>query len=58
MLLSRGGKGDYHIDYVPAPRITEADKNNDLRCAPNAILFMWFREYQMHIWWGWRPRTL
>ncbi|XP_020584303.1 uncharacterized protein LOC110027288 isoform X3 [Phalaenopsis equestris] len=23
------GKGDYHIDYVPAPRITEADKIND-----------------------------
>lgn len=23
------GKGDYHIDYVPAPRITEADKKND-----------------------------
>ncbi|KAF9602395.1 hypothetical protein IFM89_027524 [Coptis chinensis] len=25
------GKGDYHIDYVPAPRVTEADKNNDRR---------------------------
>ncbi|XP_062006858.1 uncharacterized protein LOC133724165 [Rosa rugosa] len=23
------GKGDYQIDYVPAPRITEADKQND-----------------------------
>lgn len=23
------GKGDYQIDYTPAPRITEADKNND-----------------------------
>jgi hypothetical protein len=23
------GKGDYQIDYVPAPRITEADKAND-----------------------------
>ena len=23
------GKGDYHIDYVPAPWITEADKTND-----------------------------
>ncbi|XP_039056421.1 54S ribosomal protein L17, mitochondrial-like isoform X2 [Hibiscus syriacus] len=23
------GKGDYQIDYVPAPRITEADKTND-----------------------------
>ncbi|XP_017625238.1 uncharacterized protein LOC108468882 isoform X2 [Gossypium arboreum] len=23
------GKGDYQIDYVPAPRITEADKMND-----------------------------
>ncbi|XP_061362743.1 uncharacterized protein LOC133306441 [Gastrolobium bilobum] len=26
------GKGDYQIGYVPAPRITEADKNNDQRC--------------------------
>ncbi|XP_061349829.1 uncharacterized protein LOC133295061 isoform X3 [Gastrolobium bilobum] len=25
------GKGDYQIDYVPAPRVTEADKNNDRR---------------------------
>lgn len=25
------GKGDYQIDYTPAPRITEADKNNDKR---------------------------
>lgn len=23
------GKGDYQIDYVPAPRVTEADKTND-----------------------------
>ncbi|KAL4563781.1 hypothetical protein LXL04_027827 [Taraxacum kok-saghyz] len=23
------GKGEYHIDFVPAPRITEADKIND-----------------------------
>lgn len=23
------GKGDHHIDYVPAPRVTEADKTND-----------------------------
>lgn len=22
-------KGEYQMDYVPAPRITEADKNND-----------------------------
>ncbi|PKU68866.1 hypothetical protein MA16_Dca010610 [Dendrobium catenatum] len=31
-VLGRGearGKGDYQIDYVPAPRITEADKTND-----------------------------
>ncbi|WVZ16252.1 hypothetical protein V8G54_009234 [Vigna mungo] len=28
------GKGDYQIDYVPAPRFTEADKNNDKRYAP------------------------
>lgn len=25
------GKGDYQIDYVPAPRVTEADENNDRR---------------------------
>ena len=25
------GKGDYQIDYVPAPRVTEADKTNDRR---------------------------
>ncbi|GLU00699.1 hypothetical protein SLE2022_180470 [Rubroshorea leprosula] len=23
------GKGDYQIEYIPAPRITEADKTND-----------------------------
>ena len=28
LMLARG-KGDYQIDYVPAPRITEADKTND-----------------------------
>ncbi|MBA0611122.1 hypothetical protein Godav_011827, partial [Gossypium davidsonii] len=27
--FSFSGKGDYQIDYVPAPRITEADKTND-----------------------------
>ncbi|KAJ7951201.1 39S ribosomal protein L46, mitochondrial [Quillaja saponaria] len=31
------GKGDYHIDYVPAPRITEADKNNDRRSLQRAL---------------------
>lgn len=25
------GKGDYQIDYMPAPRITEEDKTNDRR---------------------------
>jgi len=25
------GKGDYQIDYKPAPRISEADKTNDQR---------------------------
>ncbi|KAG6522008.1 hypothetical protein ZIOFF_019142 [Zingiber officinale] len=38
--LSRGetrGKGDYKIDYVPAPRITEADKNNDKRSLQRAL---------------------
>ncbi|KAM6584743.1 hypothetical protein CsatB_011745 [Cannabis sativa] len=31
------GKGDYHIDYVPAPRITEADKNNDKKSLQRAL---------------------
>ncbi|CAK8560769.1 unnamed protein product [Lathyrus sativus] len=31
------GKGDYQIDYVPAPRITEADKNKDLRSLQRAL---------------------
>ncbi|KAH7684209.1 large subunit ribosomal protein L46 protein [Dioscorea alata] len=31
------GKGDYQIDYVPAPRITEADKTNDLKSLQRAL---------------------
>ncbi|XP_015899574.3 uncharacterized protein LOC107432887 [Ziziphus jujuba] len=31
------GKGDYHIDYVPAPRITEADKKNDKKSLQRAL---------------------
>nr|ACL52893.1 unknown [Zea mays] len=31
------GKGDYHIDYVPAPRITEADKTNDRKSLQRAL---------------------
>ncbi|XP_027933281.1 54S ribosomal protein L17, mitochondrial-like isoform X1 [Vigna unguiculata] len=31
------GKGDYQIDYVPAPRFTEADKNNDKRSLQRAL---------------------
>ncbi|CAN6223180.1 unnamed protein product [Urochloa humidicola] len=31
------GKGDYHIDYVPAPRITEADKANDQKSLQRAL---------------------
>ncbi|GMH24492.1 hypothetical protein Nepgr_026335 [Nepenthes gracilis] len=31
------GKGDYQIDYVPAPRITEADKTNDRRSLQRAL---------------------
>ncbi|XP_058068442.1 uncharacterized protein LOC131217524 [Magnolia sinica] len=31
------GKGDYQIDYVPAPRITEADKANDRRSLKRAL---------------------
>uniref|UniRef100_A0A5B7A563 Large ribosomal subunit protein mL46 n=1 Tax=Davidia involucrata TaxID=16924 RepID=A0A5B7A563_DAVIN len=31
------GKGDYQIDYVPAPRVTEADKNNDRRTLQRAL---------------------
>ncbi|KAL3829693.1 hypothetical protein ACJIZ3_018495 [Penstemon smallii] len=31
------GKGDYQIDYTPAPRITEADKSNDKRSLQRAL---------------------
>ncbi|KAI0511947.1 hypothetical protein KFK09_012581 [Dendrobium nobile] len=39
-VLGRGearGKGDYQIDYVPAPRITEADKTNDQKSLKRAL---------------------
>ncbi|KAH0678406.1 hypothetical protein KY284_019491 [Solanum tuberosum] len=31
------GKGDYQIDYKPAPRISEADKTNDQRSLHRAL---------------------
>lgn len=31
------GKGDYQIDYEPAPRITEADKKNDKKSLQRAL---------------------
>ncbi|XP_073011354.1 uncharacterized protein [Typha latifolia] len=31
------GKGDYQIDYVPASRITEADKTNDQKSLQRAL---------------------
>ncbi|GKU96831.1 hypothetical protein SLEP1_g10023 [Rubroshorea leprosula] len=31
------GKGDYQIEYVPAPRITEADKTNDKKSLQRAL---------------------
>ncbi|KAI4355135.1 hypothetical protein L6164_003935 [Bauhinia variegata] len=31
------GKGDYKIEYVPAPRVTEADKNNDKKSLQRAL---------------------
>lgn len=31
------GKGDYQIDYVPASRITEADKTNDRKSLQRAL---------------------
>ncbi|KAM7472245.1 hypothetical protein LguiA_010428 [Lonicera macranthoides] len=31
------GKGEYQIDYVPAPRVTEADKANDKRSLHRAL---------------------
>ncbi|EEF50594.1 DECOY, putative [Ricinus communis] len=31
------GQGDYQIDYVPAPRITEADKTNDTKSLQRAL---------------------
>nr|DAD23811.1 TPA_asm: hypothetical protein HUJ06_025274 [Nelumbo nucifera] len=35
-VLSKG-KGDYQIDYVPAPRVTEADEKNDRRSLQRAL---------------------
>ncbi|CAK7324079.1 unnamed protein product [Dovyalis caffra] len=34
---SSSGKGDYHIEYEPAPRITEADKTNDKKSLQRAL---------------------
>ncbi|XP_061349828.1 uncharacterized protein LOC133295061 isoform X2 [Gastrolobium bilobum] len=34
------GKGDYQIDYVPAPRVTEADKNNDRRALDRRLYLL------------------
>ena len=34
------GKGDYQIDYVPAPRITEADKTNDRKYAVFLFIYL------------------
>lgn len=31
------GKGDYQIDFVPAPRVTEADRTNDKRSLQRAL---------------------
>ncbi|KAM3690945.1 hypothetical protein ACB098_09G161700 [Castanea mollissima] len=31
------GKGEYQMDYVPAPRITEADKKNDKKSLQRAL---------------------
>ncbi|PON91153.1 Peptidase [Trema orientale] len=31
------GKGEYQIDYVPAPRITDADKKNDKKSLQRAL---------------------
>lgn len=31
------GKGDYQMEYVPAPRITEADKTNDKKSLQRAL---------------------
>ncbi|KAK1272511.1 hypothetical protein QJS04_geneDACA007852 [Acorus gramineus] len=39
-VLSRSearGKGDYQIEYTPAPRITEADKTNDRKSLQRAL---------------------
>lgn len=37
------GKGDYQIDYAPAPRITEADKTNDRKYAVSSFFLLFFR---------------
>lgn len=31
------GQGDYNIEYVPAPRVTEADKTNDKKSLQRAL---------------------
>ncbi|XP_010559102.1 PREDICTED: 54S ribosomal protein L17, mitochondrial [Tarenaya hassleriana] len=36
-LAKSRAKGEYHIDYVPAPRITEADKSNDKKSLQRAL---------------------
>ncbi|KAK8937075.1 hypothetical protein KSP39_PZI012746 [Platanthera zijinensis] len=39
-ILGKGaarGKGDYQIDFVPAPRITEADRTNDRKSLKRAL---------------------
>ena len=41
-LLFCRGKGDYQIDYVPASRITEADKTNDRKYVLNLHLCFGF----------------
>lgn len=49
------GKGDYQIDYVPAPRITEADKTNDMKYGFflnwHVYVFLWvkFKPYEQII---------
>jgi large subunit ribosomal protein L46 len=34
---SSRGKGEYQIEYVPAPRVTEADKTNDKKSLQRAL---------------------
>ncbi|AAF63174.1 T5E21.12 [Arabidopsis thaliana] len=42
MIREYRAKGEYQMDYVPAPRITEADKNNDRKALDKKLYLLIF----------------